>query len=51
MLLLMITLCSAAAALAVLLEANGYSTEDAESCSTLAQITKLEMFLQDYPKV
>jgi hypothetical protein len=42
---------SSAAALVVLLEANGYSTEDAAESSRLAQITKLEMFLQDYPKV
>jgi hypothetical protein len=37
-----------AAALTVLLEANGYS--DASN-SKLCQITKLEMFLQDYPQV
>jgi hypothetical protein len=38
------------AALAGLLEANGYSTDDAGS-SNLAEITSLEMFLQVYPKV
>lgn len=43
-----------AAALAVLLEANGYSSSsDAADggSSRPSEITTLEMFLQDYPKV
>jgi hypothetical protein len=35
----------------VLLEANGYSAVDASNSSKLCQITKLEMFLQDFPQV
>lgn len=35
----------------MLLEANGFSSDDEDLQSRLSQITQLEMFLQDYPKV